>query len=209
MLMPPQSLWTTLVRVLLWALPPWTGLERKPRPSNSCSVCVSQLPCVCPSSPCPSGPHDSFLSSGQILPHQILGSLQDFKRIAVARGNTQVGLCRATRLREVGKSGQTEPHNEAELWPQLLTSLFGGDWIAEVQAGGRCLPLLLRRKLSIVEKPATLKDAALSGRRGLDRQRSSGPGLFSVTCHPVVPERRTETSTWVSTSSSPFFFPAG
>lgn len=37
-----------------------------------------------------SGPHDSFLSSGQILPHQILGSLQDFKRIAVARGNTQL-----------------------------------------------------------------------------------------------------------------------
>ncbi|XP_076792064.1 MYCBP-associated protein isoform X2 [Arvicanthis niloticus] len=37
-----------------------------------------------------SGPHDSFISSGQILPHQILGSLQDFKRIAVARGNTQL-----------------------------------------------------------------------------------------------------------------------
>ncbi|MEJ1272190.1 MYCBP associated protein [Cricetulus griseus] len=37
-----------------------------------------------------SGPSDSFLSSDQILPHQILGSLQDFKRIAVARGNTQL-----------------------------------------------------------------------------------------------------------------------
>ncbi|XP_063125649.1 MYCBP-associated protein isoform X3 [Rattus norvegicus] len=37
-----------------------------------------------------SGPRDSFLSSDQILPHQILGSLQDFKRIAVARGNTQL-----------------------------------------------------------------------------------------------------------------------
>ncbi|XP_055476022.1 MYCBP-associated protein isoform X2 [Psammomys obesus] len=37
-----------------------------------------------------SGPSDSFISSGQILPHQILGSLQDFKRIAVARGNSQV-----------------------------------------------------------------------------------------------------------------------
>ncbi|XP_028628299.1 MYCBP-associated protein isoform X2 [Grammomys surdaster] len=37
-----------------------------------------------------SGPRDSFISSGQILPHQILGSLQDFKRIAVARGNTQL-----------------------------------------------------------------------------------------------------------------------
>ncbi|KAL1778413.1 MYCBP-associated protein isoform X1 [Sigmodon hispidus] len=37
-----------------------------------------------------SGPGDSFSSSDQILPHQILGSLQDFKRIAVARGNTQL-----------------------------------------------------------------------------------------------------------------------
>ncbi|XP_031209182.1 MYCBP-associated protein isoform X1 [Mastomys coucha] len=37
-----------------------------------------------------SGPRDSFLNTGQILPHQILGSLQDFKRIAVARGNTQL-----------------------------------------------------------------------------------------------------------------------
>ncbi|XP_051058589.1 MYCBP-associated protein isoform X2 [Phodopus roborovskii] len=37
-----------------------------------------------------SGPGDSFLSGDQILPHQILGSLQDFKRIAVARGNTQL-----------------------------------------------------------------------------------------------------------------------
>ncbi|XP_038184310.1 MYCBP-associated protein [Arvicola amphibius] len=37
-----------------------------------------------------SGPGDNYLSSDQILPHQILGSLQDFKRIAVARGNTQL-----------------------------------------------------------------------------------------------------------------------
>lgn len=37
-----------------------------------------------------SGPSDNYLSSDQILPHQILGSLQDFKRIAVARGNTQL-----------------------------------------------------------------------------------------------------------------------
>uniref|UniRef100_A0A8C6S044 MYCBP associated protein n=1 Tax=Nannospalax galili TaxID=1026970 RepID=A0A8C6S044_NANGA len=37
-----------------------------------------------------SGPSDSFLGNDQILPHQILGSLQDFKRIAVARGNTQL-----------------------------------------------------------------------------------------------------------------------
>ncbi|XP_057631080.1 MYCBP-associated protein isoform X2 [Chionomys nivalis] len=37
-----------------------------------------------------SGPGDNYLSSDRILPHQILGSLQDFKRIAVARGNTQL-----------------------------------------------------------------------------------------------------------------------
>uniref|UniRef100_A0A8C0WEP6 MYCBP-associated protein n=1 Tax=Castor canadensis TaxID=51338 RepID=A0A8C0WEP6_CASCN len=37
-----------------------------------------------------SGPGDNFDSSDQILPHHILGSLQDFKRIAVARGNTQL-----------------------------------------------------------------------------------------------------------------------
>nr|XP_010988612.1 MYCBP-associated protein isoform X1 [Camelus dromedarius] len=37
-----------------------------------------------------SGPGDIFHSSDQILPHHILGSLQDFKRIAVAQGNTQL-----------------------------------------------------------------------------------------------------------------------
>ncbi|XP_008569045.1 PREDICTED: MYCBP-associated protein [Galeopterus variegatus] len=37
-----------------------------------------------------SGPGNSFDGSNQILPHHILGSLQDFKRIAVARGNTQL-----------------------------------------------------------------------------------------------------------------------
>ncbi|XP_024429133.3 MYCBP-associated protein isoform X2 [Desmodus rotundus] len=37
-----------------------------------------------------SGPGDNFYSSDQILPHHILGSLQDFRRIAVAQGNTQL-----------------------------------------------------------------------------------------------------------------------
>ncbi|XDA80746.1 hypothetical protein R6Z07F_010731 [Ovis aries] len=37
-----------------------------------------------------SGPGDIFHGSDQILPHHILGSLQDFKRIAIARGNTQL-----------------------------------------------------------------------------------------------------------------------
>ncbi|XP_049717069.1 MYCBP-associated protein isoform X1 [Elephas maximus indicus] len=37
-----------------------------------------------------SGPGNSIDNSEQILPHHILGSLQDFKRIALARGNTQL-----------------------------------------------------------------------------------------------------------------------
>ncbi|XP_054988772.1 MYCBP-associated protein [Sorex araneus] len=37
-----------------------------------------------------SGPANSFQGSEQILPHHILGSLADFKRIALARGNTQL-----------------------------------------------------------------------------------------------------------------------
>ncbi|XP_059234518.1 MYCBP-associated protein isoform X4 [Mustela nigripes] len=37
-----------------------------------------------------SGPGDSFHGCDQILPHHILGSLQDFKRIAIAQGNTQL-----------------------------------------------------------------------------------------------------------------------
>ena len=47
------------------------------------------------------GPGDIFHGSDQILPHHILGSLQDFKRIAIARGNTQVGLYRAAGGREI------------------------------------------------------------------------------------------------------------
>ncbi|XP_008516205.2 MYCBP-associated protein isoform X1 [Equus przewalskii] len=37
-----------------------------------------------------SGPGDSFHGSDQILPHHILGNLEDFKRIAVSRGNIQL-----------------------------------------------------------------------------------------------------------------------
>ncbi|KAM7069101.1 MYCBP-associated protein isoform 2-T2 [Molossus nigricans] len=37
-----------------------------------------------------SGPGDNFYASEQILPHHILGSLQDLRRIAVARGNLQL-----------------------------------------------------------------------------------------------------------------------
>lgn len=38
----------------------------------------------------PLGPANRFKGSEQILPHHILGDLSDFKRIALARGNTQV-----------------------------------------------------------------------------------------------------------------------
>ncbi|KAM6175772.1 MYCBP-associated protein [Erethizon dorsatum] len=37
-----------------------------------------------------SGPSDSFDGQDQILPHHILGTLQDFKRIALAQGNAQL-----------------------------------------------------------------------------------------------------------------------
>ncbi|XP_023573670.1 MYCBP-associated protein isoform X2 [Octodon degus] len=37
-----------------------------------------------------SGPSDSFDGRSQILPHHILGTLQDFKRIAVTQGNPQL-----------------------------------------------------------------------------------------------------------------------
>ncbi|XP_013374538.1 PREDICTED: MYCBP-associated protein isoform X3 [Chinchilla lanigera] len=37
-----------------------------------------------------SGPSDSFDGRDQILPHHILGTLQDFKRIALAQGNAQL-----------------------------------------------------------------------------------------------------------------------
>ncbi|XP_023419618.2 MYCBP-associated protein isoform X1 [Cavia porcellus] len=37
-----------------------------------------------------SGPRDSFDGRDRILPHHILGTLQDFKRIALARGNTRL-----------------------------------------------------------------------------------------------------------------------
>nr|XP_045013866.1 MYCBP-associated protein isoform X6 [Jaculus jaculus] len=37
-----------------------------------------------------SGPVNNFYGSEKILPHHILGTLQDFKRIALARGNTQL-----------------------------------------------------------------------------------------------------------------------
>nr|XP_054402548.1 MYCBP-associated protein isoform X7 [Pongo abelii] len=65
-----------------------------------------------------SGPGDSFDGSDQILPHHILGSLQDFKRIALARGNTQLAEriptspCLMTLISAEGESKQKAPKEE-------------------------------------------------------------------------------------------------
>ncbi|XP_008046671.1 MYCBP-associated protein [Carlito syrichta] len=65
-----------------------------------------------------SGPGDSFDGSDQILPHHILGSLQDFKRIAVARGNLQLAKlipstpCLMTLISAKEKSKQKAPKEE-------------------------------------------------------------------------------------------------
>ncbi|PNI58453.1 MYCBPAP isoform 11, partial [Pan troglodytes] len=64
------------------------------------------------------GPGDSFDGSDQILPHHILGSLQDFKRIALARGNTQLAEriptspCLMTLISAEGESKQKAPKEE-------------------------------------------------------------------------------------------------
>uniref|UniRef100_A0A8D2GJD5 MYCBP associated protein n=1 Tax=Theropithecus gelada TaxID=9565 RepID=A0A8D2GJD5_THEGE len=65
-----------------------------------------------------SGPSDSFNGSDQILPHHILGSLQDFKRIALARGNTRLAEliptspCLMTLISAKGESTQKAPKEE-------------------------------------------------------------------------------------------------
>ncbi|PNJ66112.1 MYCBPAP isoform 8 [Pongo abelii] len=65
-----------------------------------------------------SGPGDSFDGSDQILPHHILGSLQDFKRIALARGNTRLAEriptspCLMTLISAEGESKQKAPKEE-------------------------------------------------------------------------------------------------
>uniref|UniRef100_A0A2K5XSH4 MYCBP associated protein n=1 Tax=Mandrillus leucophaeus TaxID=9568 RepID=A0A2K5XSH4_MANLE len=65
-----------------------------------------------------SGPGDSFDGIDQILPHHILGSLQDFKRIALARGNTRLAEliptspCLMTLISAKGESKQKAPKEE-------------------------------------------------------------------------------------------------
>ncbi|XP_031790182.1 MYCBP-associated protein isoform X1 [Piliocolobus tephrosceles] len=64
------------------------------------------------------GPGDSFDGSDQILPHHILGSLQDFKRIALARGNTRLAeliptsTSLMTLISAKGESKQKAPKEE-------------------------------------------------------------------------------------------------
>ncbi|XP_039083673.1 MYCBP-associated protein isoform X2 [Hyaena hyaena] len=67
-----------------------------------------------------SGPGDSFHGCDQILPHHILGTLQDFKRIAVARGNTQLAKlihtppCLVTLISAKEEPKQKAPQEEKE-----------------------------------------------------------------------------------------------
>ncbi|XP_042772309.1 MYCBP-associated protein isoform X3 [Panthera leo] len=67
-----------------------------------------------------SGPGDSFHGCDQILPHHILGSLQDFKRIAVARGNIQLAElihtppCLVTLISAKEEPKQKAPKEEKE-----------------------------------------------------------------------------------------------
>uniref|UniRef100_A0A2K5EYG1 MYCBP associated protein n=1 Tax=Aotus nancymaae TaxID=37293 RepID=A0A2K5EYG1_AOTNA len=64
------------------------------------------------------GPGDTFNGSDQILPHHILGNLQDFKRIALARGNTQLAEliptspCLMTLISAKEESKQKAPKEE-------------------------------------------------------------------------------------------------
>ncbi|KAM5212385.1 MYCBP-associated protein isoform 1-T2 [Hipposideros larvatus] len=82
-----------------------------------------------------SGPGDSFHGSDQILPHHILGSLQDFKRIAVARGNTQLAelihtpSCLMTLISATEEQKQTAPKEEkAHPWAPPPQHNFLKNW---------------------------------------------------------------------------------
>ncbi|XP_029783880.1 MYCBP-associated protein [Suricata suricatta] len=67
-----------------------------------------------------SGPGDSFQGCDQILPHHILGTLQDFKRIAAAQGNTQLAElihtppCLVTLISAKEEPKQKTPKEEKE-----------------------------------------------------------------------------------------------
>ncbi|XP_012658377.2 MYCBP-associated protein [Otolemur garnettii] len=82
-----------------------------------------------------SGPGDSFEGSDQILPHHILGTLQDFKRIAVARGNTQLAklipaqTCPLALLWTKEEPGHKAPKEEKRLpWAPPPQHNFLKNW---------------------------------------------------------------------------------
>ncbi|XP_074176373.1 MYCBP-associated protein isoform X1 [Rhinolophus sinicus] len=82
-----------------------------------------------------SGPGDSFHGSDQILPHHILGSLQDFKRIAAARGNTQLAelihtpSCLMTLISATEEQKQKAPKEEkAHPWAPPPQHNFLKNW---------------------------------------------------------------------------------
>ncbi|XP_077020852.1 MYCBP-associated protein isoform X2 [Tamandua tetradactyla] len=82
-----------------------------------------------------SGVGDSFYGSNQILPHHILGSLQDFKRIALARGNTQLAElirtppCLMTLISAKEEPKQKSPKEEkTPLWAPPPQHNFLKNW---------------------------------------------------------------------------------
>ncbi|XP_059938261.1 MYCBP-associated protein isoform X1 [Mesoplodon densirostris] len=83
-----------------------------------------------------SGPGDILHGSDQILPHHILGSLQDLKRIAVARGNTQLAErihtppCLMTLISAKEEAKQEAPEEEKAHppWAPPLQHNFLKNW---------------------------------------------------------------------------------
>ncbi|XP_037665474.1 MYCBP-associated protein isoform X4 [Choloepus didactylus] len=82
-----------------------------------------------------SGPGDSLYGSDKILPHHILGSLQDFKRMALARGNTQLAEliqtppCLMTLISAKEEPKQKTPKEEkTHLWAPPPQHNFLKNW---------------------------------------------------------------------------------
>ncbi|KAM6163616.1 MYCBP-associated protein [Rhynchocyon petersi] len=83
-----------------------------------------------------SGPGDSLKDSDQILPHHILGSLQDFKRIALVRGNTKLAEqivtppCLVTLISAKDEPKPKKPckAEKAHLWTPSLQHNFLKNW---------------------------------------------------------------------------------
>ncbi|XP_006889524.1 PREDICTED: MYCBP-associated protein [Elephantulus edwardii] len=82
------------------------------------------------------GPGHSFKDSHQILPHHILGNLQDFKRIALARGNTKLAeqiptppcLLTLISAKDEPKFPKTPKAEKEHLWTPSLQHNFLKNW---------------------------------------------------------------------------------